>query len=261
MNCKNKLIDIFTCFFISSLLTSCVPQHLLNMNEESIVEVVNLKEGRTNIKATDQVTTKIEKPTEIVSQFSKSEFSNVIEIDFTKETPSIRAKTSTENGTLVLVSRGREEIGHLTVPSMSGIEGDTTFQSNYDIVYEHNGKRLTILSLPELTLIQPTDKLLSFDKIVFKDADVYLFNPRYTSGYGIQFYAMAIPNGGGEPIPLHFIKGGYLLEHITYSSLNPPINKKERLVIVPEERAGSSKEELKEVNYVLDIKNKRFVAE
>ncbi len=94
--------------------------------------------------------------------FPKSELADSIVIDSVSEDHSIRAEQQASKGTLLMISNGKEERGHLVVSSTLGQEGDQTFQSNYSIVYRQGEKDKVLLELPAHLFVQPTDKRLSF---------------------------------------------------------------------------------------------------
>ncbi|SEN72462.1 hypothetical protein SAMN04487895_102349 [Paenibacillus sophorae] len=197
----------------------------------------------------------------ILSQFPESDISESISIDSVNYTPFVRAKTYTEQGTLLMVSNGREELGHLIVSSVMGVEGDRTFHSNYSIVYRQDNQDKVLLNLPALLYIQPSDKLLSFDKISFKEADVYLLTPQYQTGHGLECYAVAINKMSGDAFSLKFIRKGYVFEKLVYSEKQIPFNQNERLVVHPAVGAGTPEEDTKEIHYKLDLANRQFIAE
>lgn len=71
-----------------------------------------------------------------------------IVIDAVNEDKSIRAEQQTEKGTLLMIAKGREELGHLVVSSTMGQEGDQTFQSNYSIIYRQGDQDKVLMELP-----------------------------------------------------------------------------------------------------------------
>lgn len=60
---------------------------------------------------------------DISSVFPKSELTDLIAIDSVNEDQSIRAEQQTDQGTLLMVSNGKEERGHLNVSSNAGARG------------------------------------------------------------------------------------------------------------------------------------------
>ncbi|MEC0240977.1 hypothetical protein P4H66_14080 [Paenibacillus dokdonensis] len=202
-----------------------------------------------------------ETPEEITSQFPKSELSDSIALDSINDTPSLRAETPAEQGTLVMVSDGREERGHLIVSSVLGVEGDQTFQSHYSVVYRKDNQDKVLLSLPNFLFIQPSDKKLSFDKISFKETDVYLLTPQYRTGHGLEGYAFAVDKKSGDAFPLKLMRKGYESKTLLYADKGQlPFSQNERLVVHPPIGAGTPEEDTKDIYYQLDLENKQLVA-
>ncbi|WP_138224238.1 hypothetical protein [Paenibacillus algicola] len=73
-----------------------------------------------------------------VSSFPESALTASIAIDSVNEDQVFRAEQQTGQGTLFMISKGREERGHLLVSSTLGQEGDQTFQSDYAVVYRQD---------------------------------------------------------------------------------------------------------------------------
>lgn len=182
-------------------------------------------------------------------------------IDRINNTTSIRAQTQTENGTLFIRSNGFEEIGHLDAPSLYGKEGDLTFRGNYSIIYRHDNKEHVILKLSDLTFIQTSEHPISFDKISFKEADVYLLTPQYQAGHGFIFCAIAIRKGATEALPLIFsLENGIESNFFNYYGRDYlPYNKNGMLVVKPGISAGTSEKDAQEKYFNLDLNKKMFI--
>lgn len=181
-------------------------------------------------------------------------------IDKINNTSSIRAKLQTEQGMLLVKSKGPEEIGHLDAPSTYGVEGDLTFQSNYSLVYQQDEKEHVVKELPALTFIQPTDEPVGFHKIPFKAVDVYLLTPQYKGPHGYSFYAVGILKKNGNVIPLTFVDQNGKSDSYNYHSPKfMPYNQQERLVIKPGVSAGS--DVIENVSFRLDVQKGEFIAQ
>lgn len=200
---------------------------------------------------------------ELSSVFPSDLLSESISIDSVNNDSSVvRAETQTDKGTLLMISNGIEERGHLLVSSTMGQEGDQTFQSNYSIVYRQGNKDKVLLELPAYLIIRPSDKILSFEKASFKDADVYYLTPQYTSGFGVEGYIFAIDKQSGEAFPLEVIKKDHVSRTILYSEAEAlPSVENEQLVVHPPVRAGTPEEDAKTIYYNLDLSNKQLIAE
>ncbi|MFD1773957.1 hypothetical protein ACFSF2_08600 [Paenibacillus rhizophilus] len=161
-----------------------------------------------------------------------------------------------------MISNGKEERGHLLVSSVMGQEGDQTFQSNYSIVYRQGEHDKVLLELPAYLFVQPSDKKLSFKKVNFKDADVYILAPQYQTGHGLEGYVFAIDKQSGDVFSLEIIKKGHVSKTLVYSESEPfPYIQNEQLVVHPPIGAGTPEEDTKDVFYKLDLINKLLVAE
>lgn len=101
--------------------------------------------------------TQEQKPSE-VSLFSKNDLMDSIVIDAVNEDKLIRAEQQTEKGTLLMIAKGREELGHLVVSSTMGQEGDQTFQSNYSIIYRQGDQDKVLMELPNYLFFRPSSK-------------------------------------------------------------------------------------------------------
>ena len=175
---------------------------------------------------------------------------------------SVRAETQIDSGTLLMVSNGIEERGHLLASSSMGEEGDQTFQSNYSIVYRQGNEDTVLVELPGYLFIQPSEDVLSFEKVSFKDADVYYLAPQYRTGFGVEGYIFAVDKQSGEAFPLEVVKKGVVSKTILYSEGEAlPNVENDRLVVHPPVRAGTSEEDAKAVHYALDLNNKQLIAE
>ncbi|MFM9279259.1 hypothetical protein [Paenibacillus jiagnxiensis] len=199
---------------------------------------------------------------EISSAFPKSALTASLTIDSVNEDQSIRAEQQTDKGTLLMVSNGREERGHLVVSSTLGIEGDQTFQSNYSVIYRQGEKDKVLLELPAFLYVQPTDKKLPFEHVSFKDADVYILTPQYKTGHGVEGYVFAIDKQSGDAFPLEIVKNEKVHKTLLYSEGEPlPTVEEDTLIVHPPVGAGTPEEDAKDIHYKLDLTNKQLVAE
>ncbi|MFB5268611.1 hypothetical protein ACE41H_17760 [Paenibacillus enshidis] len=199
-------------------------------------------------------------PQEVKSEFPKTDLTDSIAIDSVNEDQSIRAEQQADQGALLMISNGREERGHLLVSSTLGQEGDQTFQSNYSIVYRQGEKDKVLLELPAFLYVQPTDKKLPFEHVSFKDADVYILTPQYTTGHGVEGYVFAIDKQNGDAFPLEIVNNGKTYKTLLYSEGEIPTVEDDTLVVLPPVGAGTPEEDAKDVHYKLDLNNKQLVA-
>lgn len=206
--------------------------------------------------------TQEQSPGNIASVFPKSDYDESIIIDSVSDNQAIRAEQQTDRGTLLLISNGKEERGHLNISSTAGQEGDQTFQSNYSIIYRQEDQDKVLLELPAFLFIQPTDKILTFKKLSFKDADVYLLTPQYTTGHGLEAYVFAIDKQSGNAFPLEIVlKNKFAAKILVYSEVEAPSIENDVLVVHPAVGAGTSEENSKDVFYKLDLSKRQLVAE
>ncbi|NMO97142.1 hypothetical protein [Paenibacillus lemnae] len=196
---------------------------------------------------------------EISSGFPTTALAASIVIDSVNEEPSIRAEQQTDQGTLLMISNGREERGHLNVSSTLGQEGDQTFQSNYSVIYRQGEEDQVLLELPALLFVQPTDKKLPFEHVSFKDADVYILTPQYKTGHGVEGYVFAVDKDSGDAFPLEVVKNGRVHKTILYSEgeLLPAVED-DTLIVHPPVGAGTPEEDAKDKHYTLDLTNKQL---
>lgn len=199
---------------------------------------------------------------ERVSRFPKSFISGSVVLDAASDTRVVRAEIVTRQGTLLMISQGREERGHLAVPSNYGREGDLTFQADYSIVYRQAGKEDTLLlDLPAFLFVRPNDEKVPFEQVRFQDADVYFLAPQYKSGHGMEAYVFAIDRRSGEATALKVMQKGHAFGTLVYSEIEPsPHIENDRLVVHPSIGAGTPEEDTRDVLYRLDLANKRLVA-
>ncbi|WP_308598717.1 hypothetical protein [uncultured Paenibacillus sp.] len=198
---------------------------------------------------------------DISSVFPKSELTDLIAIDSVNEDQSIRAEQQTDQGTLLMVSNGKEERGHLNVSSTLGQEGDQTFHSNYSIVYRHDDQDKVLLELPAYLFVQPSDQKIIFEKVSFKDADVYVLTPQYQTGHGLEGYLFAVTKQSGDAFLLEIVKKGQVSEKLLYSESGPmPIVENNTLVVHPPVGAGTPEEDTKVVFYKLNLSTKQLIA-
>ncbi|ULO04769.1 hypothetical protein H1230_16550 [Paenibacillus sp. 19GGS1-52] len=198
---------------------------------------------------------------DIPSVFPKSDIAESINIDFVNEDQAIRAEQQTDKGTLLLISNGKEERGHLNVSSTLGQEGDQTFQSNYSIVYRQGDQDKVLLELTDYLFVQPSDKILTFKKVGFKDAGVYLLTPQYQTGHGLEGYVFAIDKQSGNAFPLKILtKNKFVAITLVYSEAEAPYIENDVLVVPPPVGAGTSEGDAKDLYYQLDLNKKQLVA-
>lgn len=194
--------------------------------------------------------------------FPKSDLTDSITIDSVNEDHSIQAEQQTEKGTLLMVSNGKEERGHLNVSSTQGQEGDQTFQSNYSIVYRHEDQDKVLLELPSYLFVQPSDKTLTFERVSFKDADVYILTPQYQTGHGLEGYLFAVAKQSGDAFLLEIVKEGQVYKKLLYSESKPLLSvDNDGLVVHPPVGAGTPEEYAKGALYKLDLSKKQLIAE
>ncbi len=209
--------------------------------------------------ATDQA--KIPAHTEgITSQFPLEGLASSVILDSVNGAQTIRARTAAGQGELLMISSGPEERGHLNVSSNYGLEGEQTYQADYSIVYRKGNQDQELLKLPAFLFVQPTDRILDFARVSFKEAEMYLLTPQYKSGHGLVGYAFAIDKRSGEAIPLSFVQNGIVQDTLVYAELQPaPVNDNEQLVVFSPVGAGGDPELGPRV-YTLDLVNHQFVA-
>ncbi|WP_235191713.1 hypothetical protein [Paenibacillus sp. FSL R7-277] len=173
---------------------------------------------------------------------------------------TIRARSAAGQGELLMIASSSEERGHLEASSNDGLEGEQTYQADYSIVYRSGDQDQVLLKLPAFLFVRPSDQVLEFDKVSFKDAEVYLLAPQYKSGHGLVAYAFAMEKGSGEVFPLSFKQGEIVHDTLVYSELPPfPANQNEQLVVHSPEGAGGDPE-LKPRVYDLDLEKRQFIA-
>ncbi|MEC0369428.1 hypothetical protein [Paenibacillus chibensis] len=198
----------------------------------------------------------------ITSLFPATALSGSVTIDSIHDKPEIRAETKTESGTLLMISGAREERGHLAVSSTYGQEGDQTFQSDYSIIYRQGNRDQLLLRLPDLIYIQPDDRLLTFRKVSFPEADVYFLTPQYQGAHGTESYAFGVDQASGEAFALTFEDQGQIHHTLVFSSTEPlPTNEQQRLVVYQAVGPGGEPKETPRDVYRLDMDQKRFIKE
>ncbi|MNH23905.1 hypothetical protein D3C79_838170 [compost metagenome] len=181
-------------------------------------------------------------------------------LDSVNDAQTIRARTAAGQGELLMISSGPEERGHLNVSSNYGLEGEQTYQGDYSIVYRKGNQEKELLKLPAFLFVQPTDRILDFERVSFKEADMFLLTPQYKSGHGLVGYAFAIAKRSGEAFPLSFIQDDIVQDKLVYTEQQPaPINDSEQLVVFSPVGAGGDPE-LEPRVYELDLVNHHFVA-
>ncbi|MEK4519859.1 hypothetical protein NSS64_31745 [Paenibacillus sp. FSL H8-0122] len=196
----------------------------------------------------------------LTSQFPPDGLAGSVIIDSVNAEGTVRARTSAGQGELLMISSSPEERGHLNVSSNDGLEGEQTYQADYSIVYRAEKQDQVLLKLPAFLFVRPTDQVLEFGQVSFKNAEVYLLAPQYKSGHGLVAYAFAMEKGSGEVFPLSFKQGEIIHDMLVYSELPPfPANQNEQLVVHSPEGAGGEPE-LKSRVYDLDLEKRQFIA-
>ncbi|SMF90174.1 hypothetical protein SAMN05661091_4920 [Paenibacillus uliginis N3/975] len=204
--------------------------------------------------------TETENSKKLKSQYPDNKYN--IELDAIQEASTVRAQVNTEQGELFVVSKDKEEIGHIGVPSVFGAEGDLTFRGNYDVVYKHNGSEQVIKEFNDLIFVQKTDKPISLEKISFKEVDIFLLTPEYMASRGYNSFAFGINKGNGGAFPIAFKTGENEQETINYAVDHFPKNENEKLVVTTRNTEEENNEQgLKEITYTLDLSKKQFVVE
>ena len=196
---------------------------------------------------------------EIKSQNPGSPYANVVEIDTTQENPTVRARIDTGHGELYVISEGQEAIGHVTIPSVLGIEGDFFYQGNYSVIYKHNEDKKEIKELQDLVFIQPSDQPISFEKISFEAIDVFLLTPEYVASRGYISYAFGIDKKSGEAFSITFKNADNVQDTINYEKVSTPVNTNEMLVVTTRNTEGQG--DTLTTAYSFNKDNKQFVAE
>ncbi|MEK5036037.1 hypothetical protein MKY96_31810 [Paenibacillus sp. FSL R7-0302] len=185
---------------------------------------------------------------------------NLVIADSVNAAGTIRARSAAGQGELLMIASSSEERGHLETSSNYGLEGEQTYQADYSIVYRAGDQDQVLLKLPAFLFVRPSDQVLEFDKVSFKDAEVYLFAPQYKSGHGLVAYAFAVNKMSGEVFPLSFKQGDIVHDTLVYSEIQPvPANQNEQLVVHSPEGAGTDPE-LKPQVYDLDLEKRLFIA-
>lgn len=196
----------------------------------------------------------------LTSQFPLEGVANLVRIDSVNDAGMIRARSAAGQGELLMIASGPEERGHLNVSTNNGLEGEQTYQADYSIVYRSGKQDQVLLKLPAFLFVRPSDQVLEFDTVRFKDAEVYLLAPQYKSGHGLVAYAFAVDKISGEVFPLSFKQGGIVHDTLVYSEIQPaPANQNEQLVVHSPEGAGTDPE-LKPRVYDLDLEKRQFIA-
>ncbi|MED5020195.1 hypothetical protein P9847_23280 [Paenibacillus chibensis] len=141
-------------------------------------------------------------------------------------------------------------------------EGDQTFQSDYSIIYRQGNRDQPLLRLPDLIYIQPDDRLLTFRKVSFPEADVYFLTPQYQGAHGTESYVFGVDQASGKAFSLTFEDRGHVYHTLVYSSMEPlPTNELERLVVYQAVGPGGEPKETPRDVYRLDLDQKRFIKE
>jgi hypothetical protein len=190
---------------------------------------------------------------------SDSPYAKVVQIDSNQDNPTIRAQMGTDNGDLQVVSEGKEMIGHFTIPSVLGQEGDFFYQGNYSVFYNHNDEKKEIRELQSLVFVQPSEKPISFEKIGFESMDVFLLTPEYTASRGYNSYAFGIDKNSGEAFAITFKSGENVHDTMNYEKDNAPLNKSEKLVVTTRNTEGQG--DTLTTEYSFDKDSKQFVAQ
>lgn len=196
----------------------------------------------------------------LTSQFPLEGLANSVVMDSANDKGTIRARTATGHGELLMISSSPEERGHLNVSSNYGLEGEQTYQADYSIVFREGKQDQVLLKLPAFLFVQPADHILNFEQISFEEADVYLLTPQYKSGHGLLGYAFAIDKRSGGAFPLSFAQDSIVQATLTYSELQPlPANDNEQLTVHLPVGAGGDPE-LEPRLYRLDMDKRQFIA-
>ncbi|WP_160043557.1 MULTISPECIES: hypothetical protein [Paenibacillus] len=239
------------------LLIGCTPQAAVELNRSTGLSASNPADQAIE---KDEVSSGAETPSKLASQFPKSILTASTELDSVKDTPSVRAETVTEQGTLVMISNGWEELGHLVVSSNYGREGDKTFQSDYSVIYRQGKENRVLLELPALMFARPDDEKLSFERVRFKEADVYVLTPQYKTGHGVEGYLFAVDQRSGKAFPLQIVSNGHVFHTLVYSEINPfPHVENDKLVVYPP--AGAGGDPIGKIQYRLDLDKKQLISE
>ncbi|MEK4004096.1 hypothetical protein [Paenibacillus sp. FSL H3-0333] len=197
----------------------------------------------------------------LTSQFSLEGIAGSVVVDSINASGTIRARSAAGQGELLMIASSSEERGHLEASSNYGLEGEQTYQADYSIVYRAEKQDQVLLKLPAFLFVRPTDQVLEFDKVSFKNAEVYLLAPQYKSGHGLVAYAFAMEKGSREVFPLSFKQGEIIHDMLVYSELPPfPANQNEQLVVHSPEGAGGEPGPGPQ-SYELDLDKRQFVAQ
>lgn len=248
-----KVSLVFASILLLGILVAC--------NEKDHVETNPLIEGADKAANQNTAPPSSENQGQLTSQFPKSTLTASTVLDSVKDTPSVRAETVTDQGTLLMISEGREELGHVVASSNYGLEGDRTFQSNYSIIFKQDNNEKKLLELPGFMYAQPDDNKLSFKKVSFKDADVYYLAPQYKTGHGLEGYFFAVDKHSGEASHLKIVNQGYTSNTLIYSEIQPfPHVENNKLLVSPPSGAGGDTE-IQEQRYQLNLEKKQLVLE
>lgn len=214
------------------------------------------------IDKTETTSTKTNKSDELKTLSPKSPYAKVVKIDTNQESPTVRARIGTNGSELYVVSKGKEAIGHVTIPSVLGSEGDFFYQGNYSVMYKHNDDIKEVKELQELVFIQPSDQPISFEKISFEAMDVFLLTPEYTASRGYNSYAFGIDKKSGEAFAITFKKAEKVQETINYETSSIPVNENEKLVVTTRNTEGQNTDgDTLTTIYSFNKDSKQFVAE
>ncbi|MGF7045879.1 hypothetical protein J2T13_000339 [Paenibacillus sp. DS2015] len=241
---KNPILILRTVIFCSALLAACGNEQPPVARETPIPIAQSAESGNE---------------TELKSRYMDNAYS--IDLDSIQEDPTVRAQVNTEVGELFVISKDKEEIGHIGLPSVFGAEGDLTFRGHYDVVYKHDGSEQVIKEFNDLIFVQKTDKPISFEKISFETVDIYLLTPEYMATRGYNSYAFGINKENAEVFPITFKKGENERETINYAVDHFPKNENEKLVVTTRNNELQNHEsELIKITFTLNLSLKQFVA-
>lgn len=113
------------------------------------------------------------------------------------QSKTARAEGKSSYGVLSVVPKESEVIEQLGAPSVYGDASDYSFKGDYNIIFEDNsGKQTVVAEMDNLQIIQPDNATIDLNKLSMDDADIFYFIPQYRGANDVSIYFFGITKDG-----------------------------------------------------------------
>lgn len=173
------------------------------------------------------------------------------------DTETIRAQGITDEGMLSVIPLKKENMKQLGAPSCFGLDTDLSITGDYIVQYRSKDDTKEVVTLKDMTFIQPTNDPVQMTRLSFQEADVFILAPQYRDCHGIEIYAFVVDQETGHAAQLQFQDESLISNTSYYRPGSIPLVKNNRLALESTEGpGGEGSPDFRPIRlYQLDLEN------